>query len=81
MKSINLMKHDNIGGEYYGSVKEIEIRSSATYVNDNDDSLVSGFDESTVLGDRMILLLNIIFFVDTNKQNGRGGSLKFHSVT
>ena len=40
-------RHYKIGGNYYYSIEESESSSGADYVNNNDENLVSGFDEST----------------------------------
>ena len=44
-------RHDNIGGDDYDYFEEAEMRSSADSVNDNNESLVCIFDESTCSGD------------------------------
>ena len=66
------------------------MRSSTYSLNENYGDLVSGFDESTCSGDSFyeffenedkIITEYLNVWVNTNKKFGKGGSLKFLTVT
>ena len=44
--------NDSIGGDYFSSVEEAEMRSSVNSIN-GDDDLVSRFDATTCLGENI----------------------------
>ena len=50
--------NDNTSCDYDASVEDSEMRSSEDSVNDDDENLVSGFDESTCSGDSVSDILD-----------------------